>query len=648
MCRVFLGCLVASATVRAARADPATDGGRQPDALLPEVDVPVLEPSALGPPADRSDSRDDTGQLTRIEAAAHAGETRSTADLVAEAPGTQLHRLGDPGQQATVALRGSTSDQVLVLLDGIPLTSAAGASVDLSTIPEPMIDHVDVLRGDVAARYGAGALGGVVNLITRRAQASEGTAEVSAGSFGTLAASAADGLTLGRASSSFGLSFSRSDGDFPYQYNATPDEPGGTRSVVRENNQSLVLSWLGSVSARVGSGSGEALVYGSVVDRGLAGSEFAPTPRDHLRQERGLVGLSWSTPALVGPFDLSLIGYTRADALDVREAAFGDTQWLDLAAGLEAVSTATFGAQRLSFSVEGGDEALSAGSEGSPARGTLGLAAVDRVSLFSERVRVVPAVRLDVAGQFVGASPKLGLSVVSPWAWAPIELRANAGLGFRAPTFGELYLQQGIAQPNPDLQPETNQSVDWAAVLRLGATWLSVGGFLSHYDNLILYELYPPFAAKPFNEGKSFVQGVEIEGSTRPLQGLELTASYTFLDAFDDDPHSYTYGRELPYRPQHHGHGRASWSHGRLALALEADGSSSQSLNRAATLLIPGHALLDGSVAFRIWDAPGVWLAAGGRNLLNSQAVDSFGYPLPSMSFFLSLRVSEASPGVAL
>ena len=64
-------------------------------------------------------------------------------------------RLGDQGQLATVTLRGSSTDQVLVLLDGIPLTSAAGGTVDLSTIPQGLIDHIDVLRGDAAARYGA-------------------------------------------------------------------------------------------------------------------------------------------------------------------------------------------------------------------------------------------------------------------------------------------------------------------------------------------------------------------------------------------------------------------------------------------------------------------------------------------------------------
>lgn len=260
----------------------------------------------------------------------------------------------------------------------------------------------------------------------------------------------------------------------------------------------------------------------------------------------------------------------------------------------------------------------------------------------------MPAVRVEVVGPFTGASPKLGVSAFVPWI--PVELRANAGLGFRAPTFGELYLNQGFVQPNPNLQPETNQSLDWEGVLRIGTASLSVGGFVSHFDNLILYELYPPMAAKPFNAGVSFVQGAEVEGAWkpawRPLRGLDLAASYTFLDAFDDDPTSYFYGRELPYKPQNHFHGRASYRRGRLAATVEADVTSSQSLNQAATLSIPGHSLLDASLGFRVWDAPGVWLAVGGRNLLDSQSADSFGYPLPSTSFFISLRMSEAPSGV--
>ncbi len=658
--RHITGFVVACAVARSLRAEasPAAlspgDGGF--DALLPTVDVPIDSPSLALPVASQAptaprapiDPRDETGQVTRIDAAAYAGELRSTAELVATAPGTDVHRLGDEGQLATVSLRGSSTDQVLVLLDGMPLTSAAGGTVDLSTIPQGLIDHIDVLRGDAAARYGAGALGGVVNVVTRAPGPHQGESDLSYGAWNTLALSASDGASgraLGEpASGSLALSFFRSDGDFAFSRDLTPDLASGAQSQVRQNNQSLSLGALGAGSLSLGSGTLHTALQGAFVDRGLAGTEFDLTPHDHSREGRGLWGLSWTLPHALGPFDLEVVGHARADSLDVQLAGPGSADQLDLEAGLEAALSGSVGFERLSLAIAASDEALDA-SDGSPSRGTVSASAADRLTFFSERLAIVPAVRIDEVGQFLGVSPKLGVSFFPPGlsglGASPLELRANVGQGFRAPTFGELYLQQGIAQPNPNLSPETNLSADVGASLRWARTLFSVTGFISRYDNLILYEFFPPQAAKPFNEGKSLVEGVEAEVAARPLRSLTLVASYTFINAYDNDPASYTYGRVLPFKPAQHAHGRASWQYGRLRASLEADLATGQTLNSAATLSIPGHSELDAAVGFRLWNRPAVWLTAEARNLLNDQTPDVFGYPLPGLAFFASLHINE-------
>ena len=71
------------------------------------------------------------------------------------------------GQRKSLSLRGAGATGVMVLLDGIPLSSP-GTSVDLSRIPAAITERLEVLRGAASARYGPGALGGVVNLVTRR------------------------------------------------------------------------------------------------------------------------------------------------------------------------------------------------------------------------------------------------------------------------------------------------------------------------------------------------------------------------------------------------------------------------------------------------------------------------------------------------
>ena len=74
---------------------------------------------------------------------------------------------GPFGSQMKVKLRGSNAEQVLVLIDGKPVNSARQGDVDLSTIPLAMVDRIEIIKGPASALYGADALGGVVNIITK-------------------------------------------------------------------------------------------------------------------------------------------------------------------------------------------------------------------------------------------------------------------------------------------------------------------------------------------------------------------------------------------------------------------------------------------------------------------------------------------------
>ena len=88
--------------------------------------------------------------------------------LVGEAPGVVLQQSGGLGQSEQLTLRGASSTGVLVLLDGVPLNGLGGIA-DLSLVPLPAVQRRRSCAAGASARYGAGALGGVVNLVTRSA-----------------------------------------------------------------------------------------------------------------------------------------------------------------------------------------------------------------------------------------------------------------------------------------------------------------------------------------------------------------------------------------------------------------------------------------------------------------------------------------------
>src|SRR5205823_666326 len=163
---------------------------------------------------------------TIVDTALFGGEVRSVAEMLSTAPGVSIHALGGPGQAATLSLRGASADQSLVLLDGIPLQGPGGGAVDLATLPATLLDRLVVSRGVLGAQFGAGALGGAVEIIPRAARDKvAGGAQISAGSFGALRAAADAAFPAGAGTGLVAVQADRIEGDFDYARQLTPELP---------------------------------------------------------------------------------------------------------------------------------------------------------------------------------------------------------------------------------------------------------------------------------------------------------------------------------------------------------------------------------------------------------------------------------------
>ncbi|MCP4037220.1 MAG: TonB-dependent receptor plug domain-containing protein, partial [bacterium] len=91
-----------------------------------------------------SDNATGFGNLLDLER--YAGEHKRLEDLLAQSVGVQIRRFGGEGERAEVSIRGFSSSQVLVELDGVALNGARGNGVDLSSIPLAQLEAVEVLR----------------------------------------------------------------------------------------------------------------------------------------------------------------------------------------------------------------------------------------------------------------------------------------------------------------------------------------------------------------------------------------------------------------------------------------------------------------------------------------------------------------------
>lgn len=636
MTRVFAGLLALALSTPALAEGPAA----------PTPLAPVVVPLPPVPAPESPTERDPTGMVTVVPVAQRRTEVQETSELLALVPSLALREGGGLGQAQQLSLRGASSLGVKVLLDGVPLEGAGGIA-DLSLLPLPLIDRIEVARGPSGARYGGGALGGVVNLITvSPGQTPTVSAQLSGGSFGSALGQLDVSGPLGGGEALLLVHGQRSEGDFSYPLALLPSVPNGpvvTRE--RENNRAGMGGALAKYRRSIGRWDVSALADLLSLSRGLAGTAQNPTPEAHESTWRALGSLRVSRDFASG---LSLHGR----AYVTREHSTFDGGLLIAGAqtfgtvGAEATARLPVGLQALTATVEVAQDALSAAdakAASSPSWGRVGAMLQDDVLLFDQRLAVSASARVDRAGRFLGVSPKLGATLFLP---AGFELHANGGLTFRPPSFLELYVLQGTLLPNPDLEPEEARSLDLALVRTTASGRLSAGGFVSDYQNLISYELYAPFLAKPYNFAGARVIGLELEGTLTPVSWLTLDGSYTLTHAQNlrDDPRYF--GKTLPYQPRHRLGARFEVGPERVRLFGALLYTSSQFTNRAQTLTLNAAARLDLGATVLLARRPSLRATVALKNLTDAHTFGFDGYPLPGRAAFATLAVAlgDTSP----
>lgn len=591
--------------------------------------------------------QDPTASATVVEAGRFAGELKGVAELAATAPGVAIRSSGGLGQLTTLSIRGSNAGGVRVLLDGIPLDTAAGGGVDLSTIPLHWVDRVEVVRGAEGAYFGAGALGGAVNVVTLPAVAGKWGAEVTGGSFGTVSAAADAGAGGENWAILAALTGGATRGNFPFLTPSSPSVPDSP--LVQETRENAAAAQGGLlVKGRWAPGPDrlDGVVQLSWGWRQLPGVPASPTPDDWQRGGRASGALRWSRPISSG-LTLEAGAAGRYETLDVYVAPPGGggmTDQRDVAGGGDARLTWEAGPSLLTAGAAASLERLDSTASGDHQRPTFAAWAADDFTIGKDAARVSPAVRVDVVGPYAGVSAKLGGSVRLSGPWS---LRASGGRSFRPPSFSELYLLQGPFEPNPDLRPEVAWSVDGAVVYDGPLGRASAGGFGALYEDLIVYESgRVPGSFKPQNALRASSAGVELElltAAAKSLWGLQGQLSYTFLATEVLRGVPGVVGKELPQRPRNRAFARVSVDPGVAGGHVEAQYVGLQYQDARNIHSAPASLVVNTGAFARILRSPEVRIGAEVKNLLDDRTLqDGFGYPLPSRTLLVTLRIGTS------
>jgi vitamin B12 transporter len=139
-----------------------------------KADEPKTQLSEIVVTATRTQTRADeaTSSVSVISGAEIVQRDQTmVSDTLRGAPGMDINEFGSTGHSAFASIRGSNPDQVLMLLDGVDVNTPTVGQFDFAHLTSDNIDHIEILRGG-GALYGSEAIGGVVNVLTRRGEGS--------------------------------------------------------------------------------------------------------------------------------------------------------------------------------------------------------------------------------------------------------------------------------------------------------------------------------------------------------------------------------------------------------------------------------------------------------------------------------------------
>jgi outer membrane cobalamin receptor len=268
-------------------------------------DIPVFELPDVISPGRRPQPRTATPASVSVITAAELARlgVRTVGDALRFLPEVTVRDFGGLGAVQEVSIRGTASPHVLVLVDGVPINSAALGIAQVNTIPVDIVERIEVLRGPFSAIYGSGALGGVINIITRSAPAQR--ARAGAGGYGTTTGN----LLLGW------------QGDrIRYAVDATTDATTGFRPNGDFSGQTYGARF--TFAPR----DGRAFSLGIrryQADQGVPGSTAFPSPLARQGAERTALDATWRVAG--GGASASLLrAYWTEETIRLRDPAFAE------------------------------------------------------------------------------------------------------------------------------------------------------------------------------------------------------------------------------------------------------------------------------------------------------------------------------------
>ncbi len=570
-------------------------------------------------------------------------DAQNAGDAITRQTSVQLKDQGGLGSFRLAGIRGATSNQTLVLLDGRPVGGVGlSGSQDLSEIPLEQIDRIEIVRGGASALYGPNAVGGVINVISKRS------------------------THVGFPIAHFGYEL-RSFGGDVYRLNA------GSRigpldyyffgnqqreSGFRDNSDAKAFNLGGNAGFSMGKGGKVLLDVASYHNNaGSPGQIYPDLPVNQYDGEtekqaaspnaRQITDSRYLRTSYLLPLPMNSLAALRLFGSE-REVAYKDPDYsIDTDRDEQSKGGELQVDLPMGFMVGGTfiRDRLDSQDHTTPANNFI--ASVENWGVFLQdtlpwkKLTLIPSLRYDHHSQAgESTSPRLlAIADATPW----LRLSGSAAQSFRAPTIDDLYTPftdfgYGFSyQGNPNLNPEEAWTYDAGFELHEDSASVKVTYFRANVTDLIQTTIGPTYTT--VNVGTARRQGGEFEVAHFAGPGLRHSVNYTYLDN-QGIPQGYEDYVTLRLSPHHTVNDLLTWkpdSHWTVDNNLRYVSASYEGNDESGDKL-EDHFLWDMRLGYQVRQLE---FYLGVNNITDKRYHERSGYPLPGRTYFggASLRL---------
>ena len=597
--------------------------------------------------------------------------SQSVAEILKQVSGLEIESTGGIGSAKRISIRGSNTNQVLVLLDGIPLNNQSSANADLSKIPTNIVEKIEIYEGGSSSKFGSGAIGGAINIITKRNFKNEYKLNLSGGTYGYF--NVEPGISGNYKNLSFYLSYNSLQSKNNYNYN-TLNTTGKQIIEQRINADIKTRNFFSRLNYKYNNYFVSLNAQQFISNRGIPGKTKALTA--YARSKNNSVILSTHAKATFDNLIVELNGsysnnitnntnmypdnaplkYRRYSRYDYQYRSnveilnttiyYTPFKWMNIIAG--------YNGKLLNYSDKNFLPSLNPSTnKAKDISNGLFVHQEYKIKLPEpfNKITFSPSVRYDemrISSRKLKRfehqwSPSLSL-YLSAGKKYQVFFKSSISRSFRIPTFSDLFYQDVRIEGKPDLLPEKSLNKE------IGLGWqfnnfgeLKAEATYYNYtiEDMIVWKLGSFEVFRPFNNDAEITGQNYSLNYKFPNKNLSFTAGYTYLQPLDKNNHQTTHNKIIPYRPQHSFKSSIQFGYKNFTSKIDYRFVSKRYVTIANTVSLPSYQVIDLTLLQKIdFDKLKTTLIFSVNNLANEHYEIIRGYPIPGREFRIGIKLN--------